>query len=85
MSEVGHRPVAYHDETDEEAFASRVSSGAPAVEIRGWVSSYWAIRDGSLEAVSADVRRLTGAEPIGLRAYVTAHPEALDHVRPDGD
>ena len=50
--------------------------------VRGWVSSYWAIRDGSLESASADVRSLTGREPVSLAEYVQAHPEALDHVQP---
>ena len=72
--------VRFHDETDEEAFASRAASGAPEFEIRGWVSSYWAIRDGSLEGVSADVRELTGRDPATLEEYLRAHPEALDHV-----
>jgi hypothetical protein len=44
------------------------------------VSSYQAIRDGSLEAVSPSFRRLTGREPISLTEYLTAHPESLDHV-----
>jgi uncharacterized protein YbjT (DUF2867 family) len=60
----------YHDETDEEAFASRAKFGAPEFEVRGWVSSYWAIRDGSLEAVSDDVQRLTGRAPRSLAEYL---------------
>ena len=47
--------VEYVDETDEEAFASRASYGAPDWEVAGWVSSYQAIRDGSLARVSDDV------------------------------
>ena len=60
----------YHDETDEEAFASRAKFGAPEFEVRGWVSSYWAIRDGSLAAVSDDVQRLTGRAPRSLAEYL---------------
>jgi uncharacterized protein YbjT (DUF2867 family) len=60
----------YHDETDEEAFASRAKFGAPEFEVRGWVSSYWAIRDGSLGAVSDDVQRLTGRAPRSLAEYL---------------
>jgi uncharacterized protein YbjT (DUF2867 family) len=80
MSRATGKAIRFHDETDEEAFASRSASGAPDYEIRGWVSSYWAIREGSLAAVSADVRALTGREPGSLADYVEAHPEALDHV-----
>ena len=62
--------VDYVDETDEEAFASRAKFGAPEFEVRGWVSSYWAIRDGSLAAVSDDVQRLTGRAPRSLAEYL---------------
>jgi uncharacterized protein YbjT (DUF2867 family) len=62
--------VAYHDETDEEAFASRAAFGAPDYEVRGWVSSYWAIREGSLARVSDDVRALTGRQATSLTEYL---------------
>lgn len=74
------KPIRFRDETDEEALASRASYGAPEWEVRGWISSYEAIRDGSLSLVSDDFRRLVGREPVGLDAYLAAHPEALDHV-----
>ncbi len=82
MSRVTGKAIGFHDETDEEAFTSRSIFGAPEFEVRGWVSSHWAIRDGSLAPVSADVRTLTGRDPISLQQYVRAHPEALDHVQP---
>jgi uncharacterized protein YbjT (DUF2867 family) len=62
--------ATYVDETDEEAYASRAVYGAPDWEVEGWVSSYQAIRDGSLDVVSSDVRDLTGREPTALAAYV---------------
>jgi len=64
------KPVRFHDETDEEAFASRASYGAPEFEVLGWVSSYWAIRDGSLDGVTDSVRRLTGTAPVSLTEYL---------------
>ena len=84
MARVTGRPIRFEDETDERAFASRASSGAPDFEVRGWVSSYQAIRDGSLAAVSSGVRELTGRDPGALADWLAAHPEALDHlsVRP---
>ena len=82
MSRATVKPIVFQNETDAEAFASRAVFGAPEFEVRGWVSSYWAIRDGSLESASADVRSLTGREPVSLAEYVQAHPEALDHVQP---
>jgi len=58
------------DETDDEAYASRAGYGAPAFEVAGWVSTYQAIRDGSLAGVSTDVRALTGSDPVGLADYL---------------
>lgn len=81
MSKASGKAIRFHDESDEEAFASRAAFGAPEFEVRGWVSSYWAIRDGSLARVSADVRRLSGQDPVSLREYLHSHPHALDHVR----
>jgi uncharacterized protein YbjT (DUF2867 family) len=81
MTRTTGRAIRYHDETDKEAFASRAAFGAPDWEVRGWVSSYWAIREGSLERVSTDVRELIGRAPGSLAEYLHAHPEALDHVR----
>jgi NAD(P)H dehydrogenase (quinone) len=62
--------ASYVDETDEEAYASRASYGAPDWEVEGWVSSYQAIRDGSLDVVSEDVLRLTGRAARGLAEYL---------------
>jgi hypothetical protein len=73
--------VAYVDETEAEAYASRARYGAPDWEVRGWVTSYQAIGDGSLAAVSDDVRELTGREPVTLEEYLRARPDSLDHVR----
>ena len=81
MSRATGKAIRFHDETDEEAFASRAGFGAPDFEVRGWVSSYWAIREGSLAAVSTDVRTLTGRDPVSLAEYLQEHPEALDHVQ----
>jgi NAD(P)H dehydrogenase (quinone) len=58
------------DETDDEAYASRAGYGAPDWEVRGWVSSYQAIRDGSLDVVTPNVRELTGREPTSLAEYL---------------
>ncbi len=71
MGRLTGKPVRYHEETDEEAFASRAGQ-APDFEVRGWVSSYWAIRDGLLEHVSPHVRELTGRDPVRLADYLRA-------------
>ncbi|WP_369054269.1 NAD(P)H-binding protein [Kineococcus terrestris] len=59
--------VTYVEETVEEAYASRASSGAPRWEVDGWVSTYTAIANGELEAVSDVVPRLTGRPATSLR------------------
>lgn len=79
MSEATGRAVRFHHETDAEAFASRAGQGSEQ-ELRGWVSTYWAIRDGVLETVSPHVRDLTGRDPGAFADYLRAHPGALDHV-----
>jgi uncharacterized protein YbjT (DUF2867 family) len=67
LTEAMGREVTFHDETVEEAYASRRAWDAPAWRCDAWVSTYTAIAAGEVEAVSDDVRRLTGRPPIGLR------------------
>jgi uncharacterized protein YbjT (DUF2867 family) len=81
MSRLTGKHIIYRNETLEEAYASRAVYGAPDWEVEGWVSSYQGIAAGELAAVSDDVRHLTGQEPGNLDEYLSAHPEALDHVR----
>ncbi|VEG75309.1 Quinone oxidoreductase 2 [Actinomyces slackii] len=66
ISEVTGRPVTYHEETVEEAYASRAHYGAADWEVEAWVSTYTAIASGELSAVSDDVERLTGRQPLSL-------------------
>jgi NAD(P)H dehydrogenase (quinone) len=70
ITRVTGRPIAFHDETLEEAFASRTGSGAPAWMVEAWVTTYTAIAAGELARVSGDVRRLTGREPATLEAVL---------------
>jgi NAD(P)H dehydrogenase (quinone) len=72
MSRAWGRPIAFVDETLEEARASRASFGAPDWEVEAWISSYVAIANGELEQVSHDVERLTGHAPKTLREYLAA-------------
>ena len=71
---------ALHAFHEAQAYASRAGFGAPDWEVRGWVTSYQAIADGSLAAVSPAVRELTGREPVTLAEYLRAQPGSLDHV-----
>ena len=70
LAEVAGAPVRYHDETVEEAFASRASLGAPDWEVEGWVTSYTAIAAGELEFVSDVVERIAGHPPTSLRDHL---------------
>jgi NAD(P)H dehydrogenase (quinone) len=54
------RPISYHPETVEEAYASRASYGAADWEVDGWVSTYTAIARGELAGVTDDIPLLTG-------------------------
>ncbi|HKH18477.1 MAG TPA: SDR family oxidoreductase [Solirubrobacteraceae bacterium] len=80
LSELWGKPIAYRPETIEEAWASRMSYGAPDWEVEGWVTSYAAIAAGELEAVSDTVERLAGHRPMTLGEYVRAQD-----IRPAAD
>lgn len=58
--------LSFRNETIEEAYASRAHYGAEPWQLEAWVSTYTAIADGSLAAVSDDVRRLTGHPARGI-------------------
>ncbi|MEW1954720.1 SDR family oxidoreductase [Terrabacter sp. NPDC080008] len=72
VSEVTGRDVRFHDETLEEAYASRAAYGAPDWQLDAWVSTYTAVARGELDGVSGDVERLTGRRPVSLREYLEA-------------
>ena len=66
MSRVLGREYAFHDETLDEAYASRSSYGAPDWQVDAWVSTYTAIASGELSTVTDDVQRLMGRAPLSL-------------------
>jgi uncharacterized protein YbjT (DUF2867 family) len=70
ISRVRGRRVTFHDESIEEAYASRARYGAPAWQVDAWVSTYTAIASGDMAAVSGDVERITGRTPITLEEYL---------------
>jgi NAD(P)H dehydrogenase (quinone) len=83
LYEVAHRfgrfigkPITYHPETVDEAFASRAAYGAPDWEVEGWVTSYLAIANGEMDVVSDAVETLTGHPAQTLEDFLTAHPES---------
>ncbi|MFJ9740920.1 SDR family oxidoreductase [Streptomyces sp. NPDC101166] len=72
LSERLGRPVAYRQETVEEAYASRSSYGVPQWQLDAWVSTYTAIASGELDGVSDAVPRLTGRPATPLADVVRA-------------
>jgi NAD(P)H dehydrogenase (quinone) len=71
VSEVTGRPTSFHNETLEEAYASRAVYGAPDWQVEAWVSTYTSIASGELAAVSDDITLLTGNRPMSLRELLT--------------
>lgn len=71
LSALTGRAVSFHDETLEEAYASRLRWPAEQWEYDAWVSTYTAVARGELAAVSDDVRLLTGRDPVSLETLLT--------------
>lgn len=66
VTRVTGREVSFHDETIEEAYASRSVWPAPQWQYDAWVSTYTAIARGEVAEVSGDVERVTGRAPLSL-------------------
>jgi NAD(P)H dehydrogenase (quinone) len=74
ITRVTGRKVTFHDETVEEAYASRRRWEAPEWQYDAWVSTYTAIRAGEVAAVTGDVEQLTGRRPLSLAQLLAAGP-----------
>jgi NAD(P)H dehydrogenase (quinone) len=72
VREATGREVSFHDETVEEAYASRRQWDVPHWQYDAWVSTYTAIRAGEVEDVFDDVRAVTGRRPTSLRELLEA-------------
>ena len=70
LTRASHRVVRYEDETLEEAKASRAKYNAPAWEVEGWISTYTAIAAGEMDAVTDDVKQLTGRDPVQVTEFL---------------
>jgi NAD(P)H dehydrogenase (quinone) len=85
LSRVAGRTVSYHAETLEEAYASRAHYGAPDWEVAGWVTTYAAIANGDLEAVSGDVAAVAGHPPMSLAEFLARNPDSYRRLSmPEG-
>jgi uncharacterized protein YbjT (DUF2867 family) len=72
ITRVTGRSVVFQDETEEEARASRAHLGAPEWELLAWISTYVAIRDGSLDLASPDFESLVGRPATTLAEHLSA-------------
>ncbi|KRD44826.1 NAD(P)-dependent oxidoreductase [Cellulomonas sp. Root930] len=70
ISAVRDTDVRFHDETLDEAYASRAGFGAPHWQVDAWVSTYTAIAGNAMAHVSSAVQDLTGSAPLSLEAYL---------------
>ena len=64
--------MEYHEETVEEAYASRQAWNPPDWQADAWVSTYTAIAAGELDVVSPDIEAVTGTAPMGFREFLAA-------------
>ena len=68
------RPFRFHNETLDEAYASRASYNAPDWQVEAWVTTYTAIAAGQLDVVTDDVERLTGRRATSLAEHLAGGP-----------
>jgi NAD(P)H dehydrogenase (quinone) len=81
IQDVAGVPVSFHDESEEEAYASRAKFNAPAFEVEGWVTSYQSIGVGEMALVSDDVETVIGRHARSFHEFLAAHPESYAHLK----
>jgi uncharacterized protein YbjT (DUF2867 family) len=72
ITEVTGRQVSYHDESLNEAYASRAGYGAPVWQVEAWVSTYTAIAAGELDGVTSAIADLTGHPATSLADHLSS-------------
>jgi NAD(P)H dehydrogenase (quinone) len=70
ITAVTGRTVTFHDETLDEAYASRAVYGAPDWQVDAWVSTYTAIAAGELDGVTDDVEGISGHPATSLASLL---------------
>lgn len=73
INDVRGRTVTFHDETIEEAYASRASYGAPPWQLDAWVSTYTAIGSNVMADPTDAVEKITGTPPTSLEEFLRNH------------
>lgn len=69
ISRVRGTTVTFHNETLDEAYASRAPYGAPEWQVDAWVSTYTAIASNVMAEVSGDVEAITGTPPRSFETF----------------
>jgi len=72
LADARRAPVTFHDETIDEAYASRAVYEAPAWQVDAWVSTYTAVASGVMATPSDAVERVTGVPPRSLTDHLRA-------------
>ncbi|QEP08625.1 SDR family oxidoreductase [Glutamicibacter sp. ZJUTW] len=70
LSGAGGKQIVFHNETIEEAYASRAVFGAPDWQLDAWVSTYTAIASDAMSQVSNHVEIITGTPPMSLGEFL---------------
>jgi NAD(P)H dehydrogenase (quinone) len=70
LTAVRGRRFGFHNETLDEAYASRAGYHAPDWQVEAWVTTYTAIAAGQLDVVTDDVERLTGRRATSLAEHL---------------
>lgn len=73
INDVRGRTVTFHDETIEEAYASRAPYGAPPWQLDAWVSTYTAIASNVMADPTDAVEKITGTPPTSLEDFLRNH------------
>lgn len=66
------RPITFHDETIEEARASRAVYDAPDWQVEAWIGTYLAVARGELDLVGTGVPDLTGHPATTLATFLAS-------------
>ena len=66
------RAFSFHNESIEEAYASRAIFDAPDWMVDAWVSTYTAIAVGEMDGVTTDVEQVSGHPPLSLEQLLTS-------------
>ncbi|WP_322787548.1 NAD(P)H-binding protein [Glutamicibacter mysorens] len=70
LSGAGGKQILFHNETIEEAYASRAVFGAPDWQLDAWVSTYTAIASDAMSQVGNHVEIITGTPPMSLGEFL---------------